>query len=621
MSETDWKARVHASGDAPMRVDRVHAPGETPGNVGVCFSGGGSRAMAAAMGQLRGLCRLQVDGRPAFERVRAVATVSGGAWCLAPFTWLNDAVPDEAFFGAWCAPEDLRLYPPRPGFVDQTPRAGSIDDLHPQCVGQVAADGGFSIGGLVTGMIELLRNDAVPAEDVWTVLVARQVLARYGLYTPGADLMPTRLFSSDASTCARLVADNPTLDPAQVHCVAQGAGRIARPFLVIGTGLLVDDGSARRPLAAMHTTPYFTGVLGTPDACDANGRPVGGGGATSFAAVARPRAVDPPDGVRLQPSRPWTLADAVGTSSVWYAETIANTYNEMLADPAAGRARMQALTPAWLTLPETPSDAVLGGMAQVSSLNPRYHTWPVRDPRPVSDPIRDTLADGGSLDNTAITWMLAYADIDHVIAFLNSFNPLAEVALGAFDATGAEIPDSRIVINEHVPPLFGYQPWAEGVGYRLYAGEPAPAKPAFQHNQVFESAAFAPLLRALRAASRAGGAWYTAPTVATVTLRVLENRWHGIRGRGGPGDADPRPIRLTLSYLSRVRRWRDRLTAPVRRVLGDVDDPDSFDSFPHISTGKTEIGARGVCLLAHQTAWCVADPENASIYAAAFAKG
>ena len=156
------------------------------------------------------------------------------------------------------------------------------------------------------------------------------------------------------------------------------------------------------------------------------------------------------------------------------------------------------------------------------------------------------------------------------------------------------------------------------MGYRLYARDAEPHKPVYQHNQVFEAAAFAPLLRALRAASQADGAWYDAPTVATVDLRVLANLWHGIRGRGGPGDADPTPIRLTLSYLARVRRWRERLTRPLQVRLGPIDRPESYGGFPNLSTMKTHFSARGVNLLAHQTAWCVADPSNAAVYTAAF---
>ncbi len=48
-------------GLSPLKVtDFVKFPtGTTPGNVGICLSGGGSRAMTAGMGQLRGLKTLK----------------------------------------------------------------------------------------------------------------------------------------------------------------------------------------------------------------------------------------------------------------------------------------------------------------------------------------------------------------------------------------------------------------------------------------------------------------------------------------------------------------------------------------------------------------------------------
>ncbi len=68
-------------------------------------------------------------------------------------------------------------------------------------------------------------------------------------------------------------------------------------------------------------------------------------------------------------------------------------------------------------------------------------------------------------------------------------------ALGAFDENGVEIPGTRVKLDAQMPVLFGYQPWKEGEGYRLYAGAASPGAPEFQHNQVFEPAAFAELLR------------------------------------------------------------------------------------------------------------------------------
>ncbi|MCK5189268.1 MAG: hypothetical protein KAR12_04360, partial [Methylococcales bacterium] len=46
---------------------------------------------------------------------------------------------------------------------------------------------------------------------------------------------------------------------------------------------LVDPGMHFDTLAPVQSTPFITGVVGTPTGNDANGKPAGGGGVTSFA--------------------------------------------------------------------------------------------------------------------------------------------------------------------------------------------------------------------------------------------------------------------------------------------------------------------------------------------------
>src|SRR5690349_4032202 len=84
-------------------VSRFYAtPPSTPGNVGVSLSGGGSRALTAAMGQLRALKKLTVNGRSLLAQTKALSTVSGGAWLGVPFIYLPPGSPsDDAYLGPW----------------------------------------------------------------------------------------------------------------------------------------------------------------------------------------------------------------------------------------------------------------------------------------------------------------------------------------------------------------------------------------------------------------------------------------------------------------------------------------------------------------------------------------
>src|SRR4051794_24334499 len=64
----------------PLSVKQFYVmPPATPGNVGVCLSGGGSRALTAGMGQLRALNKITANGQSLLAQAKALSTVSGGS--------------------------------------------------------------------------------------------------------------------------------------------------------------------------------------------------------------------------------------------------------------------------------------------------------------------------------------------------------------------------------------------------------------------------------------------------------------------------------------------------------------------------------------------------------------
>jgi hypothetical protein len=87
----------------PLTVNQFFpAPPITPGNVGVCLSGGGSRALTAGMGQLQALAYLTANGAPLLGQVKALSTVSGGSWLGVPFEFLRTSGPsDSAYLGTF----------------------------------------------------------------------------------------------------------------------------------------------------------------------------------------------------------------------------------------------------------------------------------------------------------------------------------------------------------------------------------------------------------------------------------------------------------------------------------------------------------------------------------------
>jgi Lysophospholipase catalytic domain len=118
------------SGSFSAQVFPSTGPGQTltvsefiniprPGNVAVCLSGGGSRAMSAGMGQLNALetARLSLHGS-LLSHVKALSTVSGGSWLGVPFVYLPSSISDSDFLGgpyvdpSQLTPAGLATFPP-----------------------------------------------------------------------------------------------------------------------------------------------------------------------------------------------------------------------------------------------------------------------------------------------------------------------------------------------------------------------------------------------------------------------------------------------------------------------------------------------------------------------------
>src|SRR5262249_30362546 len=173
----------------PLTIDQFFAtPPASPGNVGVCLSGGGSRALTAGMGQLQALAYLKANGAPLLGQVKALSTVSGGSWLGVPFEFLRPSGPaDGAYLGVV-----------NPNHSDLT-------------IDQVASLPAGNAGVPLTSdffLPELLALEAfllyeflgVPATMLWQTVIALNILSAYGLFAPGLDFEPTDLFSYDAQS-------------------------------------------------------------------------------------------------------------------------------------------------------------------------------------------------------------------------------------------------------------------------------------------------------------------------------------------------------------------------------------------------------------------------------------
>jgi hypothetical protein len=265
---------------------------ESRPNVGLAFSGGGTRSASCVLGQLRGLKELNL-----LRNVRYLSCVSGGSWASVPFTYLNDNWTDEMFLGQVIPPRDLTVEAlkktDRNSFGHLISNSIIIDDFFGN-VFRFAGDETFSraIGDI---FLEPLEIDSLK-----------------------------RSFSLNSVSVANILKKNPRLNEDDFYTVRAG-----RPFLIVNSTILRVDNPEELPRRIhFETTPLYAGARVFHAGAGSNGLNLGGGYIEPLG-FDSDEPNDPPDNdqvvnVRLGASRHlYTLSDVAGTSGAAPAEVLA----------------------------------------------------------------------------------------------------------------------------------------------------------------------------------------------------------------------------------------------------------------------------------------------------------
>ncbi|MCM2679403.1 hypothetical protein [Echinimonas agarilytica] len=601
------------------------ASSETPGNVGICMCGGGSRAMSAGMGQLRALQYLKTaNGKSLLEQTKAISTVSGGSWLGVPFTYLQNCTTNNYLNTYVSDPNQLV-----PSQTQGASLAETLDQLPQGNVGQNIGSS-FSVTDIALKALALWLFHDTPASMLWQTVIGIHFLKPYGLYTAGDDQKPTSYFSFNDSTVAQLE----TL-PQQNHNLSEIIGHTVadeeRPFLICNTAMFVQQSVSSSSdfeyLAPVQCTPFFTGIVGTPTGVDANGKNVGSGGVDSFAFNSNlPQVNLAGDSqlVQISNQRAFSLLDIVGTSSAAFAEQVFNLFSDWKEDfSAMCHAIYHADESIWNELKSVTehdledlyhhllwaknatqnshdfTSELKGTVADLRAMHvrlssspldaivPQYQYWPIAPsmlPQPAVKPTR--FADGGSLENTGVAAMLTYSDIKSVISFVNSITPLScDSSVEPPETDPDQTLATTIEVDSQLPPLFGYQAFDHGQ-YKLYAGDSNPTNPQFKNSQIFASNEFGKLLYGLARASKGG---QNAASFQQ-TLSILPNAWFGVKRSD--------TVTVLWVYMNSVQSWYDKLSPDVQDLVSNTPH------FPHYQTiQQTELTATEVNLLSNLTAW------------------
>ena len=603
----------------PLTIDQLYTPPSTPGNVGLCLSGGGTRACCAGMGQLRALASLQANGKSLLSQIKALSTVSGGSWLGVPYQYMPASGPaDSVYLGTYNANQgsltlaDLSTLPTGNAGTPMTSFLFSLE----------------GIAGTAVLLYELMLNTStpLPANMLWQMVMGLNILDNYQLLDVNINgCQPQDMFSATQSSLQTITNANSSLASQTAYLFADqvDSSRTQRPLHLCNMGLFVNvPGVSFQLLAPVQSNGLMTGTVGAPaKATDANGLAVGGGGVASFAYNSSFVSQSGSTATVTQ-TRQWSLTDIMGTSSAAFAETVQNQIQQWEANPllflkwlaTEGEAIYE-----WIKnhLPEelqAPALALVArgqqGEAAVADFHfpnpkyliPQYPSWPAG--AGAANPTVNTYADGGSLENNGLASLLAFGGIDNVIVCVNTEIPMVAGSAGISDGKGGWIAGTQVVVDDSVPPLFGYQPYDDTHGYVLYsAGGASPENQLFGNSQVFASTEFAGFLSGLWAA--AGSAAPAAqPAILKQSLTVQANSWFGVQ-------AGTAPITVVWVYLNYASNWA-ALFANNSAVQNLVASEVSTNQFPHYNTLTTQLTATQINLLAHFSSWSLVSADQSS---------
>ncbi len=411
-------------------------------SVAVCFSGGGSRALSAAMGQIRGLRHLGL-----MDKTTLISGVSGGAWASTVYSYVPNDISDDDLLGAVCLNPNKLTWNQH----HNKDKNNALNFLPPNNIGRIP--GRLGLAEFTAQSLEMLA-DGIPAHEIWVRLIGRHVFKPYGLYD-GYDT--SKYFTSDESWFNQHIKiNNPDLSIDDFHCFPTNR---KRPHLIILGSMIPHEVQGDFNLIPFMFSPFYSGVMAEFKTQDSQSPDIGGGGIDSFALNSKQQQNA---GINLQtvpvPVHHFALHDMAGISSAFYAEVISSQH------------------------------------AELDGLLPVYDYWPVNHPNN-NQAKKYAFADGGDLDNSGVASMLRQGT-QNIISFLNT-----EVPLGYDKKLDLVKVDDQVPPLFGFQPYtegHGYLPYKDQQSLK-------PGYEVFRHNQVFEEKDFADYRNQLWLAAQAGG--------------------------------------------------------------------------------------------------------------------
>lgn len=351
-------------------------PQAPTGSTGICLSGGGSRALSCAMGQLRGLRHLGL-----LDKVFSISSVSGGTWANTLFTYLPESISDDEFLGPVILdPSQLRL--------------SALADLPENSLGWVPTR--LNPASIVDTLYDLKEQYGYAINDLWQGLIGELVLKDYNLWSPDGQGFDQRYVTWGNVHLQAALKNNPSLKPGDFRVIER-----ARPVPIFNTSIFNND-SDTGDLIPFEAN-FQCGVRAVfPPSPDQQGA-IGGGLVDSFVMGGKYLEEAQPGYIRSTvPRRPFALSDIAGASSCAFAELFEDLHPDL------------------------------------NGLVPRYPYWPVQA-RATQPTLNYRFADGGNLENLGVMGQLARG-VKYLIVFVNTDEGISRDPFSGEIVVSSDIP-------------------------------------------------------------------------------------------------------------------------------------------------------------------------------------
>jgi hypothetical protein len=270
----------------PEQANPRYSASEKP--IGLCFSGGGPRAMTAGMGQMRGI--IATEG--VIDTVGAISCVSGGTWFGTLFSYAPNRIDDTTLLGPVVNPTDITV----PG----------LQNVSAECLCYPIT--------MMTNSTIALQVAYLGYQHLWHKLPYDRFWNRFlndVMFLPFSLSSTSTFFSLDQTTVNNILAKNPELTHSNFYIM-----RPNRPFLIAGATQIYPTGTSQ-VMRQFEYTAQYAGTSQEFPGIGPNNQDFGYGYADNLIFNSTtPSAPNSSNFVTVNtPSLPFILSDMAGSSS------------------------------------------------------------------------------------------------------------------------------------------------------------------------------------------------------------------------------------------------------------------------------------------------------------------